>query len=287
MAGKRGSLASWLKPAPKKAVKSKKTPSSGSYESIRSRKYQKEWEREAFFRGWLTENPSGAAANKGAKCTVCDRPLRAHHADLVRHANNPTHIKNMEGQRTNMRLDTMGVQRVGDDRKAIDLQLAVHVVVHSGLRTVDHLTELLKQVGKGSPLENLKLHRTKLSKLVVNVIAPVMLANLVQDIGTSTFSLIIDESTDISTTKFLAVMIKFYSNSDNKIKTEFLGLLEVYRATANALWTSLKEYLIKLGLDYKNQCTGLGTDGASTLCGGNHSVFVLMRAEFPGNRRQL
>ncbi|KAK3914475.1 Zinc finger MYM-type protein 1 [Frankliniella fusca] len=86
-----------------------------------------------------------------------------------------------------------------------------------------------------------------------------MLANLVQDIGTSTFSLIIDESTDISTTKFLAVMIKFYSNLDNKIRTEFLGLLEVYRATANALWTSLKEYLIKLGLDYKNQCTGLGT----------------------------
>ncbi|KAK3914476.1 Innexin-2 [Frankliniella fusca] len=36
-----------------------------------------------------------------------------------------------------------GVQRVGDDRKAIDLQLAVHVVVHSGLRTKDHLTELL------------------------------------------------------------------------------------------------------------------------------------------------
>ena len=74
------------------------------------------------------------------------------------------------------------------------------------------------------------MHRTKCSKLIANVIAPAMLTNLVN--GDSGYSLIIDESTDISTTRFLALMIKYYSKSGNKMKTEFLVFLEVYRATA-------------------------------------------------------
>ncbi|KAK3909738.1 Zinc finger protein 862 [Frankliniella fusca] len=180
------------------------------------------------------------------------------------------------------RLDQMGaVQVVGDEQKVIDIKLAVYIVVHSALKSIDHLTELLKIVGKGSRLERLRLHRTKCSKLIVNVVAPAMLTALVEDLSDSVFSLIVDESTDISTTKFLATMIKYYSKTDNVLKTEFLGLIGVYRATADALWSSLKEHLTGLGINYQKQCKGLGTDGASTLCGGTHSVFTLMKAEIP------
>lgn len=35
--------------------------------------------------------------NKGAKCTVCNIPLRAHHKDLEKHAtNSDTHLANMD-----------------------------------------------------------------------------------------------------------------------------------------------------------------------------------------------
>ena len=127
-------------------------------------------------------------------------------------------------------------------------------------------------------MENLRLHRTKCAKLITNVIAPAMLTASVKDIGDSGFSLIIDESTDITTIKFLATEVKYYSKHDNEIKTEFLGFVEVYRATALALFESIKEYLGAVGLSWRNT-TGLVSDGASNLCGKHHSLYALFKAE--------
>lgn len=167
---------------------------------------------------------------------------------------------------------------VGDEKKANDLRLAVYIAMHSSIRSVDHLTELLKDLGKGSSLENLRMHRTKCSKLIANVISPALLTDLVADVGSGAFSLILDESTDISTTKYLAIMIKYYSQKDNVMKTDFLGLLEVYRATASALFGAVCEYLTQIGLNYKN-AIGLGSDGGSNLCGQHNSVYALFKAE--------
>lgn len=164
-----------------------------------------------------------------------------------------------------------GIEVVGDERKAVDIRLSVYIAVHSAIRSIGHLSDLLKCIGQGSQLENLKLHRTKCSKLIANVIAPAMLTQLVQEVGDSGFSLILDESTDISTTKLLAIMIKYYSKSRKQMCTEFLGILEVYRATAAALFQGVIEYLTVIGINWR-KCIGLGTDGANTPCGRHNSV---------------
>lgn len=70
-------------------------------------------------------------------------------------------------------------------QKEADLNLAVHVAVHSSIRTIDHLEEVLRYHGKGSKLENFRMHKTKFSVLIKNVIAPVFLNNLVSSIRDS------------------------------------------------------------------------------------------------------
>ncbi|KAK3919981.1 Zinc finger protein 862, partial [Frankliniella fusca] len=243
-------------------------------------------------KGWLAENPAGAPINKGAQCTVCQSALRAHHADLLKHAENSKHKANMEKYNTlkQSRLETAwcvrqtliitGIEFAGSEKKAIDLKLAVYIACHSAVRSMDHLCDILKIVGKGSKLEHLQLHRTKCSNLISKVIAPAMLTELVEDVGASGFSLIIDNSTDVSVIKFIALVIRFYSVTDCKIKTEFLGFAEVYRATAAALYDLIKGFLDSVGLNYWN-IIGLGTDGASNLCGRNNSVYTLFKAEIP------
>jgi len=49
----------------------------------------------------------------------------------------------------------------------------MHIVTHSAIRTIDHLGELLKHLG--GPFNTLELHRTKCSKLILNVITPAYL----------------------------------------------------------------------------------------------------------------
>lgn len=111
----------------------------------------------------------------------------------------------------------------------------VHIAVHSAIKSIDHLGEMLIDCRRCSKLENLRLHRTKYSKLIINVISPSILENLIIDVGNSKYSLIVDESTDVSVSKYMAYCIRYFSKSMQSINNEFLGLVVVERATADAL----------------------------------------------------
>jgi len=58
----------------------------------------------------------------------------------------------------------IGFSQANANQKVIDIKLAVHIACHSAVKSVDHLSLLLKLLGKGSKLENLQLHRTKCAK---------------------------------------------------------------------------------------------------------------------------
>jgi hypothetical protein len=73
--------------------------------------------------------------------------------------------------------------------------------------------------------------------LLKNVIGPVLLEALVEDVNNNYFSLIIDESTDISVNKYLCLCIKYFSEISQKVLTNFLGIIEVERVTADCLYT--------------------------------------------------
>jgi len=80
------------------------------------------------------------------------------------------------------------------------------VVCHAALRAVDHLTDLAKRVCSGFlQTVELKLHRTKCSQVIKEVFAPFFRRSLRNDIGNGAYSLLLDESTDISVHKQLGI----------------------------------------------------------------------------------
>jgi hypothetical protein len=70
----------------------------------------------------------------------------------------------------------------------------LHAIVHGTMNGMDHLSEMLKDLGKGSILAKLKIYRTKTSKMILNVIFLVFLEQLIDNIGDQYFSIIFDES---------------------------------------------------------------------------------------------
>lgn len=59
------------------------------------------------------------------------------------------------------------------EQKEAELKLSVFVAEHSSLSTIDHLSELLPQIDpKSQILSDLKIHRTKCSMILKNVVAP-------------------------------------------------------------------------------------------------------------------
>lgn len=117
---------------------------------------------------------------------------------------------------------------LSEKRKIAELKIAVYVAEHSSIKAVDHLALVIKDLDKDSQiLQNIKLHRTKCSALIKNILSPCIMQDLLEDLGNSHYSLIIDESTTIDTTKVLCLMIRYFSQLKKKIVTTFYRLIEM------------------------------------------------------------
>jgi hypothetical protein len=64
----------------------------------------------------------------------------------------------------------------------------------------------------------MQMHRTKCSNIIKNVLVPYFVEDLKIDLGNNKFSLLLDESTDISTQKYLGIVIIYYSQKQNRNK---------------------------------------------------------------------
>ncbi|XP_051170499.1 uncharacterized protein LOC127287550 [Leptopilina boulardi] len=231
--------------------------------------YNAKWESEEELKGWLTASSEEDIANgkPEAFCKLCNCHIRAHHGDLIAHSKRVKHVEREKAlnRKQQKRLHNYNVV-IEDKDKILEIKLSVFVALHCAVRGVDHLCEMLKLIAKGSPqLENLRLHRTKCSTLLANVISPVQLQELISDIGDCPYALIVDESTDVSVTKFMGVCVRYFSLNHKKMVTDYLGIIKVVSCTSENLANALKKYLSLIGLPF-SQLYAIGTDSATNMC---------------------
>ncbi len=72
------------------------------------------------------------------------------------------------------------------------------------------------------------------------ILGPHFKDELKREIEDTPFSLLIDESTDISVSKQLGVSIKYYSKSQNRIISTFLSVIEVNQSDALGLESEVR-----------------------------------------------
>lgn len=214
--------------------------------------------------------------------------LRPHVQDLKLHSTRVKHANNMKrsagpaaGPLASFvdRRPREPCSSSSDDLKVAELRLAAHLAVHGSFLTVDHLTPVISGCFSDSVLASaVTLGRTKCAALVTKVLGPTFREELLKDMTAAQYSLIVDESTDVSCTKELAVVARFFSRSKRDFLTAFLGLVPVTDASAEGLFSELKALLDACKLNIKC-CVGIGTDGASVMCGQHNSLYTKMKAE--------
>lgn len=88
------------------------------------------------------------------------------------------------------------------------------------------------------------------------------------------FSLIIDETTDLSMEKSLAVVARYLKN--DQVLDSFLELIEVDSADASSLYASVKSILDKNEIPNEN-LVGSAADNANVMLGNIRSVQTLLK----------
>lgn len=108
--------------------------------------------------------------------------------------------------------------------------------------------------------------------------APHFIEEIVSDLGDQEYSLLLDESTDISVSKILGISIRYFSRSLKTIISTFLGLVEIEDGTANSIVNGIKGLLLVLNIEIKKMI-GIGTDNATVMIGTNNGVHALLKNE--------
>ncbi|XP_068221565.1 uncharacterized protein [Palaemon carinicauda] len=146
--------------------------------------------------------------------------------------------------------------------------------------TADNLVDLMKRMFPDSAIaQSLFMKRTKCTCTdVIKTMGRTVTNSQAKKLRSSKFSVIRDESTDVSTTKSCAVIVRFCDSSVQKITTAMLDLVNLYDSDNNAqgstgqnLYSLLINTLTKYDIPLSN-FIGFAADGASNIMGEHNSL---------------
>lgn len=231
-----------------------------------AQKYKMEWEVN---RPWL-KNESGSAY-----CRLCKKILDNNLTNLNRHVASKSHNKK-ENEAKNQTflpgLVSRQLQKETEMNSVLkkEVALVMYCVSHYlPFTTMDTLPELFNTLAESKDKKDVIKCSSKKAAELVNTISIFSRDLITEKLKNTKFSLIIDESTDISCKKCLVLVVRY--RDKDVVKDEFFGLLELEDSTAKSISNAVKSYLAELKIPGKN-LIGLGTDNAAVMKGELHGV---------------
>ena len=266
----------------------------GKKPQVYQQKYKSMWESEPIFKGWLRpviDDPLKAS------CFLCKIQMYAKRSVLEKHCETEKHKKNVRGTTAQKTLfqcnakirDSSAIDTV---KRAEILWTACMAEHNIPMRVAKHIVEVAARAYPDSKIaQEVTLGKTKATGIVKNVIGKCHFEELAQQLRTTKFSVIIDESTDIGTIKTLAICVRFLDNGKNAIITRFWKLVQVFSsnepnsavqgATAERLYQSMID-TFKIADVPLDNIIGFASDGCNVMFGAQNSVTSRIKEQLPG-----
>ena len=123
-------------------------------------------------------------------------------------------------------------------------------------------------------------YRKIVTLLITDCFKPIIQEEIEKKIEGKFFSLMIDETTDKSKNKYLAIVLQFWDEVKGGPKCILHSLINCSnKQNSDEIFRILDENILqKL---YGKKLVGFGSDGASVLRGKNHSVLQMLKAQIP------
>ena len=135
---------------------------------------------------------------------------------------------------------------------------------------MDHLSDLVTDIFSDSEIaKQFHSKHTKSRAIVKHVLAGHFREELLHALAKTKFSIIIDEKTDTSSKKLLAILVRYFCDR----------LLEVTETDATTLVTTLTTYFESKNIPLQN-IVGYASDTTNVMFGQHHSVVSGKRFHF-------
>ncbi|CAG9773177.1 unnamed protein product [Ceutorhynchus assimilis] len=175
------------------------------------------------FKGWLEKSSKPASQGNFAFCKVCNIDVVAHKTVLIKHSCSAKHKLNWQKVSTSTKITDLYVAKREEVAvKIAEIKLcALFATKNLPFLLMDSLSPLLKNIFPDSKIaQQLSLKRSKATAIICNSLGDNFLTDLHNKLTEPGFffSLIMDETTDISVKKQCAFSVIFYDKNVNLIQ---------------------------------------------------------------------
>lgn len=234
---------------------------------------------------WLKQFNWLLSKNDRAYCKFCHRFIEGGLNHMRRHEATKFHLKNIKKLKGVMPIEKQLSESIFSKRrlyKEAVLKIAVHVAEHNlSFNYMEHANKFYPHMFPDSDIaSNLHCSRTKTTELIKNVIAPYVRNKLAMKMRTTMFAIIIDETTDVSIKKSLAVAVRFFDDEIKRVKDRCFALIEIENATADGLFQEICALLKNNNIPINN-LVGFAADNASVMMGNINGVKAKFQQVLP------
>jgi hypothetical protein len=216
------------------------------------------------------------------------KDLAASHYNVQRHDTNKTHMKKVSAIKSVPTIEQCTTEKSSHHEKLrkIELRLCMFLIENNiSINVADPLMKLFKEnylllhPNETDTLKGLSLGRTKATAIIQKIIKVHNEHDIFGRMKKDHFSIIMDESTDITTMGQLAITVRLLDGLQPK--DEFLTVIEIKDATGKGLYEDLCEFFSSRDIPYKENMVGFGSDNASVMVGIRDSVTSRLRKDIP------
>jgi len=254
----------------------------------RKKRYQqafnRHWLESSEFREWLEEDKTDSHA---ARCKVCNvKLLTSNRMSLVRHKDSAKHKTNVASKSNSVNLSAFFKQssEISLSEKVANAELLIVSFMaehHTPFSQCDHLVGMMKSAFPDSSIaKQIRLKKTKASYLMQYGIAWNEKIHINDICKVQSFSLLVDESTDVSVEQVLAVVVRYYDNETLRVVDSLLDVIEVHEATGQGLYKEVKKLLSNRNIPITN-VIGFASDNCATMSGSKSGFQANLKKDAP------
>ena len=237
------------------------------------------------FKDWLVAPTN---ANNGPSCKVCSKKISCSKTALQRHGASAQNKQACSGamNQTTIHVSLRKQERTSTYKETTTVQVAAFLAEHNlPLRLSPFLLELLKARApkngqEAKSLQEIQIAATKCTNVIRQGVGLCYAKEFTEILRHKRFSIIPDETTDVSSEKQLGVCVMYVDEKYLTPITRFLDIVEVNDTGAKGLYQAIKgifeEKLIPL-----SNIIGYSSDTCSVMFGENLSVSTLLKKDLP------
>ena len=129
-------------------------------------------------------------------------------------------------------------------------------------------------------LNSIQLSATRCTNIIRQGLGLFFEKELVEILRKSYFSVIPDETMDVSTEKQLGICVVYFDEKNVETVTRFFDMVSVTDSTANGLYDAIKKAFNEKAIPISN-IVGYSSDTTNVMFGEHHSVVTLLKQDVP------